>query len=204
MISTGIATSLHFMYPIIVMIIDFFVFRKRPQKKGIITLMLCICGVFLMCNNGSHQNNALGALIALFSGIVYAGYFIVVERSQARTLPSAVFSMYIFFYMTIISGMVSLCSGTLNGLNGNGWTVAAVSAVAAGIVAAALQAGIVSIGSQTASILSVAEPLVSVLVGALFLNESFTFRSVCGTLCIVSSVVLTALSQNPQEAGCTD
>jgi len=198
LISTGMATTLHFMYPVAVVFLAAVFFHERPCRWDIVSLIFCIGGVILLCSTaGESELNFLGIPIALLSGMVYAGYILLIGKSSASALPSMIFTLYVFLYNGIFSGIVSGVAGTLTGLTNMGWVVMAVSALAAGVVTVAMQRGIGIIGSQTASILSVAEPLVSVLIGVIFLSESFTVRSACGTCCVIIAAILATLIKNP-------
>lgn len=191
LISTGIATTLHFMYPVAVLIFGAILFHEVPQRKEIVCLLLCVGGIVILCgSNEGGKQNVLGMPIALLSGAVYAGYILMIGIRAIRELQSLLFTFYIFFYNMVFSGMVSFTCGTIRGLTGTGWAVMAVSALAAGLVAVLFQRGIKNIGSQTASILCVAEPLVSILVGVIFMGEPFSVRLGCGVICVLLSTVL--------------
>ena len=199
MISTGMATTLHFMYPVFVMLLCVVLFRKHPHVREWMILALCVTGVILFCNVQTGKQNLSGIFVALLSGLVYSGYILTIDKSSAAGLSSLVFMFYVFLYNGLFSGSVSLLAGTLTGLSLSGWIAMAISALAAGIVAVAYQRGIVATGACTASILSVAEPMVSVLVGVFFLGEAFTLRSGFGTLCVVAAVVLSALNRGDED-----
>lgn len=199
LISTGIATTLHFMYPVAVVVLAMMFFHEKPQKGEFISLSFCIMGVVLLCSTTVEtKQNLFGIPVALLSGIIYAGYLLTMGKSSAGSLPSMSFMFYVFLYNGIFSGIVSVCSKTLYGLEEKGWGIMAVSALAAGIVAVALQKGISVVGSRTASILCAAEPFVSVLAGVVILHESFSFRSVCGTFCIIAAVILAAFAEKKE------
>lgn len=201
LISTGMATTLHFMYPVAVLILAMVIFGEKPCTGELVSLIFCVAGVVLLCSttDGGSQNVA-GIPVALLSGVVYAGYLLTIGKSQVGSLPSMAFMLYVFLYNGIFSGIVSVCAGTLHGLGGKGWAIMAISALSAGIVAAALQRGISEVGSRTASILCAAEPLVSVLAGVVILHEPFSFQSLCGTFCVIAAAVLaTAAKKKPSS-----
>ena len=62
-----------------------------------------------------------------------------------------------------------------------------------------LQAGIVSIGSRKASILSAFEPVTSIVVGALALNESVDVREILGIMLIIASTGLLVAFVSKEE-----
>ena len=200
LISTGTATTLHFMYPVAVSILAMLFFHEKPHRGECLSLGLCIVGVILLCGATTGKNeNLLGILVALLSGVIYAGYLMIMGRSPTESLPSMVFMLYVFLYKGIFSGIVSVFFRTLKGLGEEGWGMMAVSSVAAGIVAVALQRGISVVGSQTASVLCAAEPFVSVLAGVIVLHEPFSIRSACGTLCIIIAVVSAAFAKKKEK-----
>ena len=193
LIPTGMATTLHFMYPAAVMVIGVILFRDRPAPLELGSLLFCVVAVVLFSNSVSEDFNGMGVLVALLSAVVYAGYLIAIDKSAAATVPSLLFTFYVFLYNGLFSGIVALAAGTFQPLTTVGWAVAIVSAFAAGVVAVAFQRGLPATGSRIGSVLCVAEPLVSVLVGVLFLQEVFTVKTALGTACVVTAVVLAAL-----------
>ncbi len=68
--SAGIATTLHFTYPIFVTLIMLFVFREKTSWITLMATMLAICGVArLSINEGEMRLNTSGVFIVLLSAV---------------------------------------------------------------------------------------------------------------------------------------
>lgn len=193
-ISTGMTTTLHFMYPVDVLLLMMIVFKEKPRFQEIISMLLCVVGVAFLSYFDKGSINLIGVLLALISGAFYAGYIVVLGKSAASSMYPLLFTCFSFMYSAIISGTISIFAGTLNGLTATGWLVMFVSAVSSGAVACFLQLGIKRVGAKTSSVLCVAEPLVSVLIGIAAMNESFSLQSAIGTVLVITAASIASLS----------
>ena len=181
------------MYPAAVLLFSFFLFHDPPKWKEILSLALCISGVYLLSVSGSERIVLLGVATALISGAFYALYIIVMGKSAASTMDPFVLTFYIHLFNGLFSGAVSVFSGTLNGLTILGWGVISICAVSSGVVTIALQAGIHRIGAKSASVLCVVEPLVSVFIGVFVMKEKFSIRSGVGTVLVIAAAIIAGL-----------
>ena len=78
-------------------------------------------------------------------------------------------------------------------MNPAAWLMILVLSISVAYALSLFQIGIKIIGSQRASILSTFEPITSVLLGILLLDESFGIRSLFGIILILVSVILISL-----------
>lgn len=78
----------------------------------------------------------------------------------------------------------------------NGWLFILLFSIDGGIMATVLlQIGVKEVGSQKASILAALEPVTSILVGVLFLNEPLRWSTVLGALLVISSTMVLILGE---------
>lgn len=195
-LSTGAVTILHFTYPIFVVLGDTFIFKERPSWIKILCIFLCISGVVLFTQDIA-LDGYLGFFLALSSGLSYAFYMVYVERTSLRTMNPFKLTFYMglvssFFILGLIlvKGDLALDLGVL------GWGVSFLMAGLTSLVGVSFfNYGIQTIGSQNASILSSFEPITSLLVGITVFSEPFSLRIGLGCLLILSSVVITAISE---------
>ena len=82
--SSGMATTLHFLYPVGVTLIMAVLFKQRPSPFTIIAIILALSGVALLSLRGSggEDGNAslVGILLVLLSGLSYAIYLVTVNN----------------------------------------------------------------------------------------------------------------------------
>ncbi len=89
-------------------------------------------------------------------------------------------------------GTVTLCLGKMVwSLDNIGWAISLILALFITVVAVvAFQRGTAICGAQKASLLSTFEPLTSVVIGILVLNEALSARTFLGIACILFSIIL--------------
>lgn len=191
-ISVGIATTLHFIYPIIVTLISIVFFKEKVFKEKVIALTVSTIGILFLIYNGQVSFNFVGVFYALFSGILYSIYITGVEHSEMKNIDSFVLT----FYLSIIAAFMLLGVGTFSGqinfnLNIRCYIAAFLIALISTVIAITFfQKGIKIIGSSNASILSTFEPIVSFILGVIIYKEAISFKIIVGCLLIFASVLL--------------
>lgn len=191
-ISVGIATTLHFIYPIIVTLISIVFFKEKVFKEKVIALTVSTIGILFLIYNGQVSFNFVGVSYALFSGILYSIYITGVEHSEMKNIDSFVLT----FYLSVIAAFMLLAVGTFSGqinfnLNIRCYIAAFLIALISTVIAITFfQKGIKIIGSSNASILSTFEPIVSFILGVIIYKEAISFKIIVGCLLIFASVLL--------------
>lgn len=192
-ISSGTATTFHFIYPAMVIFGGTVLFRQKARPGQLLCVLLCTAGVGMFYAPGEALH-PLGSLLALLSGITYAIYILFLSRSQLGTLSGVKLSLYMAMVCSTIMLAVCLATGqfTLPATPAC-WLVCFVFSVALCVGAVVLfQRGTFLIGGQKASILSTFEPITSIFVGILVFHEPFSWRTVLGALCVVAAAILIA------------
>lgn len=203
-IDTGIATTLHFIYPALVVAGCGVFLREKLRCTQLGCIALCLLGVFLFYQPGGESHSVSGLLIALASGAVYAAYIVMLSSRRLRDIPVLAQS----FYFSLISATVFMALWLLGieyhlPTQARNWVIFLIMIVSTGVVANFLfQAGVKRIGSSGASILSTFEPLTSILVGVAAFQENFGLRAVLGCAAILASVVLLTLLEK-KESPCS-
>ena len=88
-IPSGLATTIVFLYPVLVAIIMVFL-RVYPTWQVWLSIIVTFIGVIILCrNDSSGQMQWTGLLIAGASALSYAMFIVVINRStRIRTVPS--------------------------------------------------------------------------------------------------------------------
>ena len=176
-----LATVFHFAYPVIV-VLGGLVLRERVRKKALFCAVLCSLGILLLIDP-SGAVDPLGVALALTSGVTYAVYILLLAHFRHRevmgfrmTFYMALISAVCMFFLCLLSHQLCLPQ-TLAG-----WLAALAFSLMICIGAVMLfQKGTFLIGAQRAAILSTFEPITSIFVGILFLNETLTPRILLGS-----------------------
>lgn len=98
--SSGMATTLHFLYPVGVTLIMAVLFKQRPSPFTIIAIVLALSGVALLSLRGSggEDGNAslVGILLVLLSGLSYAIYLVTVNNvRRIREMDNLKLTLYV-------------------------------------------------------------------------------------------------------------
>lgn len=190
--ATGLATSLHFMYPTVVALICLIFYRERLSGPKRLSVGLCLGGMLVLLDT-SQGLNGVGVALALTSSVTYSLYIVWLDKLDLEGLNT---TQILFFVELINLVLVGGIYGTLTGslavsVTASGW----VTAVAASLVIAVgghlfFLIGVRYAGAQTAAIASTLEPITSIFIGILFMNEPFGPRTAIGAIMILAAVVL--------------
>ena len=196
-ISSGMATTLHFVYPILVIIGCGLFYKEKISKTKVISVILCSLGI-IMLYDGNASGNMLGALLAFGSGLTYAFYVIYIDKSGLKLINPIKLTLYMSIVGSIVMLGFSIATGqfTMNILP-MGWLFTIILSIVISLGAVTLlSVGIKLVGAQNASILSTLEPITSVIIGVLVFGEELTLRGVLACLFIIASVVLISVFDN--------
>jgi len=201
-ISTGLATTLHFTYPIIVMMIGAVAFRSRLQARQIICLFICVVGIICFYKPGQAEG-ASGMALAVASGFSYALYILFLGKSGLQQLHVMVVTFWISLLSATEIGLAALVGGKLTlFIPWQGWLAIVGLGLFATVLALALfQLGVFLCGDVKASLLSTFEPLTGVILGVLIFHEALTPRTVAGIALILLSTLLLVMERRPGLSG---
>lgn len=193
-IDSGMSTTLHFTYPVAVMLIMVIFYKSRIERKQVICAILCLIGLSFLTSPNSHPS-VLGILLAVASGIVYAVYIVLLGRSTAKELHPLTLAFWLALLSAAEIGIVALISGKLVfSLDGIGWASEIGMALFTTVLALVLfQRGLFLCGEVKASLLSTFEPLTGILIGVVVFREMLTLNKILGIIGVLMSAVLLVL-----------
>ena len=192
-IASGTATVFHFIYPALVVILSMIFFKKKPNLITVISVVLCFAGI-TQFYNPAEKLNLTGSILALSSGLALAIYILLLSGLKTEAKPFT-FTFYVVAIGSLI--MLIFCLATNNltlpkSLLGAALCLLFASAVTVGAFATFQQSTFL-IGGEKASILSTIEPITSVVLGFLFLNEQVSLKIIIGCAMVISASVLITL-----------
>lgn len=193
-IGGGTATVLHFVYPAVVLLLEFIFLRNSVNRVSVGAIILCLVGIGLFYNP-AEGINFTGSILALSSGVTYAIYIFLLGRFDRRGMGGYVFAFFVTLGSTVVLGAVSLISGSFAfPTTLTGWLLCIVFALMINVGAVVLfQSGTFIIGGQKASILSTFEPITSLIVCFFAFSETPTWLSLVGALLVIAAAVLIAV-----------
>lgn len=121
-IASGLATTIIFLYPVLVAIIMVFL-RVVPSWPVWLSIILTFVGVVIMTQSDSTQTiNPIGVILSLGSALVYALFIVIINRSK---IISNISNSLLTFYALTVGAIIFLGKITLSdihittGLTGN-------------------------------------------------------------------------------------
>lgn len=193
-LATGTATTIHFVYPVLVILAEIIFFKERPTLIKISSVILCVLGILLFYN-GDNKINILGLIIAFTSGITYTFYIIYLSKSSLKEMNTIKLTFYLCAVSSVFLFIICLVTDSLIlDISLKGWLFCLLLSLSVSFGAVCLfQHGLKLIGSQSASILSTFEPITSILIGIFIFNDPINYKIVLGFIVIVTASILVAV-----------
>ena len=199
-VSSGMATTLHFVYPVFVLLgCAVFFHDKIGLVKGCSVLLGSIGMLFFYTPGESAQ--FVGMALAIISGITYAAYIVYLDKSGLGKEHPFKIGFGMAFVCSAMLGTFVMLTGSLTlPKSFFGWALCFVFAMAVMVGAGALfQMGAAIVGPQRAAILSTFEPITGIAVGILAFNEPFGIKTALGSVLIIAAVVLLTVFDKKAE-----
>lgn len=189
-VDTGIATSLHFLYPLFVAILCCFFYGEKIKKKQILSLSFALVGIICFMSKGN--GSLFGYFLAIASGLTYAFYLVKMDKSGLVKMNALKLSFYLALFTTIeIFTMNLFMQEVVFKMDVLSYALLLVLALSSSFLATVLlQKGVLLLGSTRASFICLLEPVTSMIVGTLWLNEALTLNKGLGGLAIIISLII--------------
>lgn len=189
-VDTGIATSLHFLYPLFVAILCCFFYGEKIKKKQIISLSFALVGIICFMSKGN--GSLFGYFLAIASGLTYAFYLVKMDKTGLVKMSALKLSFYLALFTTIeIFTMNLFMQDVVFKMDAIAYGLLLVLALSSSFLATVLlQKGVLLLGSTRASFICLLEPVTSMIMGILWLNEALTFNKGLGGLAIIISLII--------------
>ena len=189
-VDTGIATSLHFLYPLFVAILCCFFYGEKIKKKQILSLSFALIGIICFMSKGN--GSLFGYFLAIASGLTYAFYLVKMDKTGLVKMNVLKLSFYLALFTTIEIFTINLyMQEVVFKMDALSYGLLLVLALSSSFLATVLlQKGVLLLGSTRASFICLLEPVTSMIVGILWLNEALTFNKGLGSLAIIISLII--------------
>lgn len=211
-ISVGLATMLHFSYPLFVLLYEYVIEHKKIGALRMISVLFIVSGLALMIDlSASNGNVWKGTMCALLSGISYAYYVLTNRKSSLAQMNSFSSMLYILLFgsaffigKAVIKNTFSL-PPTLRS-----WVFTVSLGFFCTVLALYLLIyGIRSLGASNAALLNAAEPLTSLLAGMIVYQDALDWKLGLGCTLVITAVALisisgTSVNQNKEEGIAND
>ena len=199
-IGIGVATTLHFLYPMFVALACMFIFKEQLDRGTIISLILALVGVAFFMDFKS-SGNMIGAIMALVSGLTYGFYILWIDKRNLIKMNLYKLSFYVVTFSALEMLIGNIFGGYIElNLPIKAYILIILCSVLASVVGIVLfQIGISTIGSTSAAIFSLFEPITSVITGVIIFNENLNLAKLLGCIIIFISITYLAIKTEKKE-----
>ena len=205
-IPSGIATTMHFLYPVFVTAVMIMFFGEKITLLKILSVAMAFGGVFFLSGASFEKGislNPLGLLFVLVTIFTYGSYIIGVNNIKCI---AAMNGMKLTFYVLAFScllfmGNIIVKGGEFQQLESfhQWWNILALAFVPTLISDLTLVYAIQIIGSTITAILGCMEPLTAVLVGITVFGEKLNTSQAIGIVLVFIAVYLVILTRNKDK-----
>lgn len=201
----GVASTMLFVYPVMVALIMMIFFKEKPSLKTLISITLALCGIGLLYRgDGKVTLDGFGVLLVMVSSLTYAIYIVIQDRKKIGLSPAKT-NVYvtIFCLLGIVIQSFTSPEAHLSLLpTGRAWFYAIFLSIVPTVLALTfLTIACRNIGSTPTAIIGALEPLTAVMIGICIFGEAFTVRLAVGIALILSAVVLIVLAREREKRG---
>jgi len=176
---------LQFTAPIFVILLSIMFWKRKPKKLDVITCLIVLAGVLCFFIDGLEMGGMVGNVLALLSGLSYAGVFLLNDMPDSDPICSVFWGDV----ASVIVGFPFLLQETE-------FTAIAVGSV---IILGAFQVGLAYIlmciglrttPAVTASLISGIEPILNPILVAVFYGEPVGSMALVGAVIVIGSVII--------------
>lgn len=189
----GIASTLLFVYPVMVAVIMALLFKERLPAVSVFAIMLALSGIAMLYHgDGGATLSTRGVMLVMFSSLSYAVYIVVVNKSPLR-MSSMKLTFYVLFF-----GMLSVLTNSfITGLHiqmlttPRMWSCAFMLALLPTVFSLVLMTiSVHETGSTPTAVMGALEPLTAVVIGVAVFGEQLTPRLAAGIVLILTAVIM--------------
>lgn len=202
-IPSGVATTIHFLYPVAVTLTMSLIFREPMGAAVYLALVLSLAGVALLAwGNHADGDFPRGVSLALVTVLTYAAYIIGIMKSRVASINAVVLTFYMLLIGAIFFLLYALVRDGIEAVHGwSNWRditmLALLCTVLSGLT---LVMSIKRIGSTLTSILGSMEPLTAVVIGALYFDERLDLATLIGLIAIIVAVIIVIITSARRSA----
>lgn len=195
----GIASTILFVYPILVALIMAVVFKEKITLQTTLCIFLALSGIGLLYQGGDGMTLSLtGIGLVMASALSYAIYIVGVNRPKLKEVATLKVTFYVLLFGFLLFLVRVDFGQSLNIVDkwylwGN---LLALAVFPTAISFLCTTQAIQYIGSTPTAILGALEPVTAVFFGVTVFGESLTLRLTCGIILIILAVTFIIAGSN--------
>lgn len=199
-LDVGIATTLHFLYPLFAAVLGVVCFREKMPLYKWIAFAVASLSVSMFATGVQAGGQWIGIVLAATSGICFALYMLITEKADLTQIDPVVFVFYVSAVSTVGCLFMGVSGSLTESIPIKALIVLALCAIINNVLAFALQQqGVKYLGAAMTALFSLFEPIFSCVFGAIFLQQAMSLKSGFGIVLILLSLAATVLLDNRKQ-----
>ena len=187
----GIASTILFVYPIMVALIMSLIFKEKLSLQTGICLLMALGGIAMLYKGGDGTTLSLtGTILALLSALTYAIYIVGINQSTLKNTATLTVTFYVLVFGVSLF-IIRLLTGVELTIPSKWYLWANLLALAifpTAISFLCTTSAIQYIGSTPTAILGALEPVTAIIFGITVFGERITPREAMGLALILIAV----------------
>ena len=175
---------LQFTAPVFVIFFMWIFFKERPKRVDIIASVIVFVGIIFFFIDGLSAGNMLGNMIAVLSGVGYAGVFMMNSFKKSDSLSS----IFLGQTLSAITCIWFVFGETDFGVTAVGG-ILALGIFQLGLAYIFMAKGLDEVPAVSASLTTAIEPILNPLLVAIFYHEAVTPLSFVGAVIVIAGIV---------------
>lgn len=195
-LSVPVAVLIHYLFPVLTIVGEYFIFRELPTRKKILAATLVLLGLWVGMFQGGAAQDVEISFVGVFWGLVavlgLAGQSIIGKIAAEKQFDYKILLFYPHVFGSICLGIIKLFYGGMNDilyLNVTEFFLISLIGILAGVMAyAAYYTSLRYISSSLASLLCTSEIIVGIGITAVALLSPPTIFEVAGAGIIIFAI----------------
>lgn len=201
----GIASTILFLYPILVALIMTFIFKEKLSPVTIFCLLMATAGIGLLYKGEDGATLSLvGTILVIISALTYAIYIVGINRTRLKKMNTIKVTFYVLLFGWSLFAVRSMMDGGIQSPPADKWflwgNLLALGLLPTAISLLTTTIAIQHIGSTSTAILGALEPATAIFFGITVFNETLTFRETCGLVLIIVAVCIVVIARDKKPA----
>lgn len=201
----GIASTILFLYPILVALIMTFIFKEKLSPVTIFCLLMATAGIGLLYKGEDGATLSLvGTILVIISALTYAIYIVGINRTRLKKMNTIKVTFYVLLFGWSLFAVRSMIDGGILFPPADKWflwgNLLALGLLPTAISLLTTTIAIQHIGSTPTAILGALEPATAIFFGITVFNETLTFRETCGLILIIVAVCIVVIAKDKKPA----
>ena len=202
-IPSGIATTIHFLYPVVVTAIMILFFKDKLSLPLVVAVLMAITGVYFLSGKGDSGHISLkGFLLVLTTVVTYAFYIVGVNKSCVARMEGLKLTFYVLLSGAVVFGLNLLVKGIpLDPIPDIelGVYLILLALIPTLVSDFTLILSVQHVGSTITAVLGCMEPVTAVAMGVLVLQEQLGGEQVMGMAVILLAVSIVILANSHES-----